>query len=275
MIKIPATPEGIPAIDESIAGGLNINVTLIFSKEVYAQVIEAYLRGLEHRVAAGTADRVDRLRGQLLRQPHRHRADKQIEAKIAAGGRQSDRSSSLLGKVAIANAKLAYQLFKERFGGERFAKLRERRARAAAAVGVDGNEESEVQRRALHRELSSDRRPVNTIPPKTYDAFSDHGKIAMTLEQDVDDAKRVLADLEAAGISLRDATAQADGRRREVVLRFVCVAHADDRDAQKRSGGSFVTSTDERQHTPAESLASPTSPCSAGRSESRSSAGSS
>src|SRR5258708_30085916 len=121
MIKIPATPEGIPAIEEAIAAGVNINITLIFSNDVYSQVIEAYIRGLERRAAAGQpigdiasvasffVSRIDTL------------ADKQIEAKLKETGDKE--LESLLGKIAIANAKMAYQLFKEAFGSERFKKL--------------------------------------------------------------------------------------------------------------------------------------------------------
>lgn len=205
MIKIPATPAGIPAIEESIAAGLNINITLIFSQQVYDQVMEAYLRGLERRVAAAQpissiasvasffVSRIDTI------------VDKEIEAKIAAGG-DTAKLESLLGKVAIANAKVAYQMFKERFGGERFAKLKVKGAHVQrplwASTGTKNAKYSDVL--YIDNLIGAD--TVNTIPPKTYDAFRDHGKVAMTLEQGVGDAKRVLADLEAAGISLEAAT---------------------------------------------------------------------
>src|ERR1700742_1917909 len=131
MIKIPGTPEGLPAIEESIAHGININITLIFSNDVYAKVIEAYLRGLERRAEAGLpigdigsvasffVSRIDAM------------ADKQIEAKIAATSDAEEKKQleALLGNVAIANAKLAYQLFKEVFASERFLKLRDKGAR--------------------------------------------------------------------------------------------------------------------------------------------------
>src|SRR5436309_4986554 len=159
MIKIPATPEGIPAIEESIANGVNINITLIFSNDVYAQVMEAYLRGLERRVAQGLpineiasvasffVSRIDAM------------ADKQMEAKG---------ETELLGKIAIANAKMAYQRFKEVFGSERFQKLRRFGANVQrplwASTGTKNPKYSDV----LYIESLVAENTVNTIPPATY-----------------------------------------------------------------------------------------------------------
>jgi len=197
MIKIPATPEGIPAIRQAIATGINVNVTLIFSNEVYAQVIEAYLSGLEDRVANGlpighissvASFFVSRIDAQ---------ADKQLEAKG---------ETELLGKVAIANAKMAYQLFKEVFGSERFLKLRDKGARVQrplwASTGTKNPKYSDV----LYVESLIGPDTVNTIPPSTYEAFRDHGKVELTLERDVDEARRVLEQFEAKGFSLKAIT---------------------------------------------------------------------
>jgi len=202
MIKIPATPEGIPAIEESIALGININVTLIFSNDVYAQVIEAYLRGLERRaekglpigdiasVASFFVSRIDSA------------ADKQIEAKL-----KDDASlESLLGKVAIANAKMAYQLFKQIFTSARFLKLRDLGARVQrplwASTGTKNPKYSDV----LYIESLIGSDTVNTVPPATYEAFKDHGRVEPTLEQGVDEARQTLATFEAKGFSLRAIT---------------------------------------------------------------------
>ncbi|PYQ30412.1 MAG: transaldolase [Acidobacteria bacterium] len=202
MIKIPATPEGIPAIEESIAAGVNINVTLIFSNDVYAQVIEAYLRGLERRVAQKLpvgdinsvasffVSRIDTL------------ADKELE-----------NEPQLQGKIAIANAKLAYQLFQKIFGSERFLKLRDQGARVQrplwASTGTKNPKYSDV----MYIESLIGPDTVNTIPPATYDAFKDHGRVIMTLDQNVDEAKRVLDEFEAKGHSLKAITDKltADG----------------------------------------------------------------
>src|SRR6185295_4610836 len=161
-----------------IATGININVTLIFSNEVYAQVIEAYLRGLERRaanslpvgdissVASFFVSRIDSA------------ADKQIEAKL----KDDPSLEALLGKIAIANAKMAYQLFKQVFTSERFLKLRDQGARVQrplwASTGTKNPKYSDV----LYIEALIGADTVNTLPPATYEAFKDHGRVIMMLE---------------------------------------------------------------------------------------------
>ncbi|HYI09185.1 MAG TPA: bifunctional transaldolase/phosoglucose isomerase [Thermoanaerobaculia bacterium] len=209
MIKIPATPEGIPAIEETIANGINVNVTLIFSNEVYAQVIEAYLRGLERRAAQGQpignissvasffVSRIDSA------------ADKQLEAKA-----KSDPTiEPLMGKIAIANAKMAYQLFKQVFTSARFLKLRDLGARVQrplwASTGTKNPKYSDV----LYVESLIGPDTVNTLPPATYLAFKDHGSPEPGIEENVDEAQRVLAQFEEKGFSLKaiTETLTADG----------------------------------------------------------------
>ena len=200
MIKIPATPEGIPAIEQAIYLGININVTLIFSNEVYAKVMEAYLRGLERRAADGlpvgdissvASFFVSRIDAQ---------ADKQIEAKLKETGDKE--LEQLLGKVAIANAKMAYQAFKKVFESERFRVLRDKGARVQrplwASTGTKNPKYSDV----LYVETLIGPDTVNTVPPATYEAFRDHGTVEMTIEQDVEEARRVLDLFEAKGFSL-------------------------------------------------------------------------
>ncbi len=197
MIKIPATPEGIPAIEQAIALGININVTLIFSNDVYAQVIEAYLRGLEKRASQGlpighiasvASFFVSRIDAQ---------ADKQLEAKGI---------TDLQGKVAIANAKMAYQLFKKIFTSERFQKLRDKGARVQRPLWASTGTKNPKYRDVLYIESLIGPDTVNTIPPATYDAFKDHGEVEMTIEQDIDEARRVLEEFEAKGFSLKAIT---------------------------------------------------------------------
>src|SRR5437763_1194640 len=194
MIKIPATPAGIPAIEESIFNGCNINITLIFSNDVYGQVMEAYLRGLERRVEKGLpineinsvasffVSRIDTM------------ADKQMEAKS---------ETELLGKIAIANAKVAYQKFKEVFGGERFQKLRHFGANAQrplwASTGTKNPKYSDV----LYIESLIAENTVNTIPPATYKAFKEHGRVRTNaIEENVDEARNILRQFEEKGFSL-------------------------------------------------------------------------
>lgn len=210
MIKIPATPEGIPAIEESIAAGINVNITLIFSNDVYSQVIEAYIRGLERRAAAGQpigdigsvasffVSRIDTL------------ADKQVEAKLKETSDPAEKAAleSLLGKIAIANARMAYQLFKQAFNSERFQKLRDLSARVQrplwASTGTKNPKYSDV----LYIESLIAADTVNTIPPATYLAFKDHGKVQVSIEDDLDGARETLRKFEAKGFSLKAITDQ-------------------------------------------------------------------
>jgi transaldolase/glucose-6-phosphate isomerase len=204
MIKIPATPEGIPAIEESIANGININITLIFSNDVYAQVMEAYLRGLERRVAQGLpineiasvasffVSRIDAL------------AEKQMEAKLKDNDDAEVRS--LFGKIAISNAKLAYQLFKQTFSGERWEKLRHHGANVQRPLWASTGTKNPAYSDVLYLEALIGPDTVNTVPPATYKAFKDHGRVAMTLEQDVDGARAVMRKFEEKGFSLNDIT---------------------------------------------------------------------
>jgi len=206
MIKIPATPEGIPAIEESIANGININITLIFSNEVYAQVMEAYLRGLERRVAQGLpineiasvasffVSRIDAL------------AEKQMEAKLKEN--EDPEIRSLFGKVAIANAKLAYQLFKQVFSGARWEKLKHHGANVQRPLWASTGTKSPAYSDVLYIESLIGPDTVNTVPPATYKAFKEHGRVVMTLEQDLDGARAVLRTFAEKGFSLEAITAK-------------------------------------------------------------------
>ncbi len=215
MIKIPATEEGIPAVQEAIASGINVNITLIFSRDVYDKVIEAYMRGLERRVEQGQpVDTIASVASFFVSRIDAA-ADKEINERIQKATTDEEREelSSLLGKVAIANAKLAYQLFKDRFSSERFAKLKAKGAQVQrplwASTGTKDPRYSDV----LYIEELIGPDTVNTIPPKTYDAFRDHGTVSITLDKNVDEATDVLRRLEAAGVSLDDITRRltADG----------------------------------------------------------------
>ena len=149
LIKVPATPEGLPAIEELISEGISVNVTLIFSVEVYAQVAEAYMKGLEKRLAKGGAlDRVASVASFFVSRIDTA-VDKKLE-EIAKAGRAE--AAGLTGKAAIANAKLAYAKFQQTLQRSALGEAgRRRRPGAAPAVGLDGHQESEVLRRAVHR----------------------------------------------------------------------------------------------------------------------------
>jgi transaldolase/glucose-6-phosphate isomerase len=200
MVKIPATPEGIPAIEESIANGININITLIFSNDVYAQVMEAYLRGLERRAEKGLPINDINSVASFFVSRIDTQADNQIEAKLKETGDKD--LESLLGKVAIANAKLAYQLFKKTFSGPRWEKLQQHGANVQrplwASTGTKNKNYSDV----LYIESLIGADTVNTVPPATYDAFRDHGRVQMSLEQDVPAAEEVMRKFHEKGFSL-------------------------------------------------------------------------
>jgi transaldolase/glucose-6-phosphate isomerase len=206
MVKIPATPEGLPAIEESTANGININITLLFSNDVYAKVMEAYLRGLERRVEKNLP--IDKIRSVASFFVSRidTQADKQIEAKLK---QTNDRElESLLGKIAIANAKMAYQQFKQVFSSDRFKKLQAKGAHVQrplwASTGTKNPKYSDI----LYVESLIARDSVNTLPPATYEAFKDHGKVRISIEDNLDEARDVLKKFEQKGFSLKAITDQ-------------------------------------------------------------------
>jgi transaldolase/glucose-6-phosphate isomerase len=210
MIKVPATPEGLPAIDQLITRGLNINITLIFSQEVYEQVAYAYLSGLEKRVAEGKPlDTVASVASFFV-----SRIDTAVDALLEARIRQTTHEqermklSSLLGKVAIANAKLAYQRFKQIFHSDRFRALEKKGARVQrplwASTGTKNPKYSDV----LYVESLIGPNTINTMPPATYQAFRDHGRVRPTLEEDIPGARQTLHTLAEVGIDLGQVTAE-------------------------------------------------------------------
>jgi transaldolase/glucose-6-phosphate isomerase len=204
MIKIPATPAGIPAIEQSIASGININVTMIFSLENYEQVAEAYISGLEKRAAAGhPVDHVASVASVFVSRIDTA-VDNQLEFRIRRSEDEGEKASlsSLLGKVAIANTKIQYRKFKEIFSDGRFAKLKARGARVQrplwASTGTKNPKYSDV----LYVEELVAADTVNTIPPATYTAFRDHGQVRLAIEEGLDEARETLAKLAATGIDL-------------------------------------------------------------------------
>ncbi len=204
MIKVPATREGLPAIEQLTAEGLSINITLLFSQDVYIEVAEAYLRGLEKLVAKGGDPSHIASVASFFVSRIDTAVDKQLDEKIARANdpAEKERLAALKGKVAIANAKLAYQEYKRLFAGARWQKLAAKGARAQrllwASTGTKNKEYSDV----LYVEELIGGNTVNTVPPATLDAFRDHGKIRDSLEENIDEARHVLEELERSGISL-------------------------------------------------------------------------
>ena len=210
MVKVPATAEGLPAIEHLIGEGISINITLLFSQEVYRQVVEAYLKGLEKYVAKGGDPSHVASVASFFVSRIDSAVDKQLDEKIATANDPSEkeRLSALKGKVAIANAKMAYQDYKKLFSGARWDKLAAKGARPQrllwASTGTKNKNYSDV----LYVEELIGPNTVNTVPPATLDAFRDHGKLRDSLEENIDDARRVLEELDKSGISLDAITAE-------------------------------------------------------------------
>jgi transaldolase len=203
MIKVPATPEGLPAFQQLIAEGISVNVTLIFSVEVYARVVESYLKGLETRLASGGAlDRIASVASFFVSRID-SAVDKKLE-EIAKAGKPE--AVELAGKAAIANAKLAYEKFQQLFSGARWQKLAAAGAQVQrplwASTGTKNPKYSDV----LYIDTLIGPHTVNTMPPVTYDAFRDHGKPLVTITSDLPGAYEVFAKLKEVGVDLTAVT---------------------------------------------------------------------
>ena len=200
MIKIPATIEGLPAIRQAIAAGINVNVTLIFSIERYQAVMDAYLSGLEDRLAQGLPlDRIASVASFFV-----SRIDVAVDRQLEALG--SERAAALLGKTAIANARLAYQAFKAVFNSDRFAGLKAAGAQLQRPLWASTGTKNPAYSDTLYVDELIGPHTVNTMPPATLDAFRDHGQAALTIEADLAGASQVMAELAALDISLDDVT---------------------------------------------------------------------
>jgi len=206
MIKVPATPAGLPAIEALLAEGINVNVTLIFSVDVYRQVMQAYLRGVRRftdtghppsgvaSVASFFVSRIDTA------------VDARLTEQIQAG--RPDRSP-LLGKAAIANSKLAYRAFQETFATRRgpFAELEARGARVQRPLWASTSTKNPAYRDTYYVDTLIGPQTVNTVPPSTLDALCDHLDVRVTVTDEVADAQRTMERLADAGIDLGSVTA--------------------------------------------------------------------
>jgi transaldolase/glucose-6-phosphate isomerase len=214
MVKVPATPEGIPAIRQLLEDGLNINITLLFAQSAYEKVAEAFISALEARAAKG--------------QPVNHiasvasffvsRIDSLVDSKIdallkTASGDAKVLLESLHGTIAIANAKLTYKKYQELFGGPRWKALAAKGAQTQRLLWASTSTKNPKYRDVIYVEELIGADTVDTIPPATFDAFRDHGKLRPSLTEDVPGAARHMENLAKAGISMKEVTDQllADG----------------------------------------------------------------
>ncbi|WP_299028233.1 bifunctional transaldolase/phosoglucose isomerase [uncultured Thermanaerothrix sp.] len=210
MIKIPATLPGLPAIRRAIYEGINVNVTLIFSLERYAQVIEAYLSGLEDRLAAGLpVDRIASVASFFISRVDT-KVDKRLEEILRREGPEAEQARALMGKAAIANARLAYAQFLEAFGNERFKALARHGAKVQRPLWASTSTKNPAYRDVLYVEELIGPQTVNTVPPQTLAAFADHGIAQVTLSAKVDEEKKIIAALEQLGISMAQVTQELE-----------------------------------------------------------------
>jgi transaldolase len=208
-VKIPATKAGLPAIEEMISRGRSINVTLIFSLQRYAEVAEAYIRGLERLVEdGGDPSNVSSVASFFV-----SRVDTEADKRLADIGGQD----ALKGKLAIANAKLAYQRYKEIFSGERWERLEASGATPQRCLWASTSTKNPEYRDVMYVEQLIGPKTVNTMPEETIRAFQDHGEARLTLEEGVDEAERVLERIAEAGVDYDDVTATLE---REGVEKF-------------------------------------------------------
>lgn len=204
MIKIPATREGLAAISDTVAAGIPVNVTLIFSIERYLAVMNAYLAGLERRAAAGEPlSPVASVASFFV-----SRIDAAVDAQLPA-------DSPLRGRIAVANAKTAYRLFSQIFSGDRFKTLAAKGGRIQRPLWASTGTKNPSYRDVVYVEELIGPNTVNTIPPATWEAFRDHGVVNRTIDSGADDARRTLEELARRGVDLAALTdsLEADGVR--------------------------------------------------------------
>jgi transaldolase len=207
MIKVPGTSEGASAVRQLTAAGMNVNITLLFAIEAHRRVIEGYFAGLEDRLRAGKPiDRIASVASFFVSRVDTE-IDKRLDALAAsASGQQRDRILALRGKAAIANAQLAYKLFREEFSSPRWAPLKAANARLQRPLWASTSSKNPAYRDVLYVEQLIGPDTVNTMPPATIDAFRDHGEVARTVDAQFSVAEQTIADLGAVGIDLNDVT---------------------------------------------------------------------
>ena len=210
FIKVPATADGLPAIRELIGEGISVNVTLLFGLPRYRQVADAYLAGLEARAAQGKPlkhvasvasfflSRIDTV------------VDPLLEKRIAQGGPEADIAQQVHGNVAIASAKVAYQIYKEIFGGDRFRRLAAQGARVQRLLWASTGTKNPAYSDVKYIEALIGPDTVNTAPLETLEAYRDHGEPKARLEQEVEEARGVLERLSELGIRIDQVTQQLE-----------------------------------------------------------------
>jgi transaldolase len=203
MIKVPGTKQGLPAIEQLISEGINVNVTLLFGLERYLEVAEAYIAGLEKRVKAGKPlDRVASVASFFLSRID-SMLDPILEEKLKTDKEKNSVARKLVGKVAIACAKGAYEIYKDVFGSERFKALEAKGAKAQRLLWASTGTKNKAYSDVRYVEALIGPNTINTVPIQTLNAYRDHGNPASRLEENVEKAQLVLQQLEEIGIDLK------------------------------------------------------------------------
>jgi transaldolase/glucose-6-phosphate isomerase len=207
MVKVPGTPEGVPAVRALTAEGINVNITLLFAIDMYEAVAQAFLAGLEDRVARGEdVSHISSVASFFVSRID-SRIDEAIDARIKAKDADSEALAALRGKVAIANAKLAYQHYLDLVASDRWRALAAKGARPQRLLWASTGTKDPAFSDVLYVETLIGRDTINTMPPKTIDAFLDHGATAPSLTADIESERRVLSEAERLGLDLAGVTA--------------------------------------------------------------------
>lgn len=206
MIKIPGTVEGAKAVRQAIAAGINVNITLLFAIESYRRVIDAYMSGLEDRVAAGKDIAKIHSVASFFVSRVDSEVDKQLDALIKTGGPNTSELEGLRGRAAIANAKLAYKLFQTETASGRWKALAAKGANLQRPLWASTSTKNPAYRDVMYVEELIGPTSVNTMPPATIDAFKDHGKVARTVDANVDQAQATIDALAKNGIAMQVVT---------------------------------------------------------------------
>jgi transaldolase len=202
MIKVPGTDEGIPAIEQLLSEGINVNITLLFSLAGYEAVMEAFLRGMERRAEAGQPlERVASVASFFVSRVD-SAVDAQLEKIVAEGGPNAEKAKGVMGRAAIANAKMAYLRFTQVFSGERWERLASKGAHVQRPLWASTSTKNPAYRDVTYIEELIGPDTVNTIPLATLEAFNDHGEARRTVDTDLDRARADLATLQELGIDL-------------------------------------------------------------------------
>ena len=213
LVKVPATKEGLPAIERLTAEGVNVNVTLLFSVRRYGEVMDAYVRGIEDRAGLGLSlDKISSVASFFVSRVDTM-VDGMLDKMAAAAGTKEERSHlmGLRGKAAVANAKIAYKAFRDEFTSPGFLRLKEHGARMQRLLLASSSTKDPAYSDVKYVEEQIGQGTVNTMPEETIEAFADHGHVAPTLEAGLDRAKAAIKELALVGIDIEDVATRLEG----------------------------------------------------------------